>query len=154
MRKCGNPDDLRGRRVVVAALLWAMPGKELVHNVLTEVWRTQHAAVGERSFHEKRKLDQVVQRGAEFLQIGLDVCKYDAPLRGRVACGATTFFERFVVVRGCGVAGQEHKSLCPRDHRAFPPRHQAAGLQFFMGDEFHFSSVCASRMELKSALRT
>ena len=88
MRKCGNADDLRGRRVVVAALLGAMLSKELVHHVLAEVGRTQYAAVGERSFHEKRKLDQVVQRGAQFLQIGLDVRKYDAPLRDRVACGA------------------------------------------------------------------
>src|SRR5262249_33441295 len=60
MRKRGNPDDLRGRRIVVAAELWARLSKELVHHVLTEVGRAQYATSGKWSFHEKRKLDQVV----------------------------------------------------------------------------------------------
>src|SRR5215469_18634436 len=60
MRKRGNPNDLRGWRIVIAAVLWAMLSKELVHHVLTEVGRTQYATSWEWSFHEKRKLDQVV----------------------------------------------------------------------------------------------
>jgi hypothetical protein len=57
------------------AVLWAMLSKELVHHVLTEVGRTYHATGGKRSFHKKRELDQVVQRGAKFLQVGFDICK-------------------------------------------------------------------------------
>jgi hypothetical protein len=60
MRKRSNPDYLRGWRIVVAAVLWAMLSKELVHHVLTEVGRTQYATSGKWSFHEKRELDQVV----------------------------------------------------------------------------------------------
>src|SRR5262249_38386863 len=60
MRKRGNADDLRRRRIVIAAVLWAMPSKELIHHVLTEVGRTQYATSGKWSFHKKRKLDQVV----------------------------------------------------------------------------------------------
>src|SRR5436190_23561044 len=74
MGKGRNPDDLRGRRVVVAAMLRAMLGKEFVHHVLTEVGRTQCATGGERSFDVEGEPDQVIQRGAKFLQVGLDVC--------------------------------------------------------------------------------
>src|SRR5262245_51087036 len=73
MRKRRNADDLGGRRIVAAAMLRAMLREKRVHHVLTEVGRTQHAPVGERSFDEERQLDQMVERGAEFLQISLDV---------------------------------------------------------------------------------
>src|SRR4051812_15446123 len=137
MRKGSNPDYLRGRRIVVAAVLWAMLSKELVHHVLTEVGRTQYAAGGKWSLHEKRELDQMVQRGAKFLQVRFDICQYVAPLRCRVSYGTTTLFEGLVVVSGCGVASQEDKSFCPSNHCAFPPRHQTAALQLFMGHEVH-----------------
>src|SRR5262249_7082019 len=84
MRQRGDPDHLRGWGIVGAAVLWAMLGEELVQHVLTEVGRAHRAAAGKWSFHEKGELDQVVERGAELLQVGFDIGQYGAPLRGRV----------------------------------------------------------------------
>src|SRR5215510_2236346 len=58
MRKRHNPDDLRGRRIVFAAVLGAMLSEEFVQHVLTEVGGTHDAASGKRSFHEERELDR------------------------------------------------------------------------------------------------
>jgi hypothetical protein len=50
MRKRSNPDDLRGRRIVVAAELWAMLSKELVHHVLTELGELNTPPAGNGPF--------------------------------------------------------------------------------------------------------
>jgi hypothetical protein len=45
-------------------------------------------------------LDRAKQRGAELLQVGFDIGEDVAPLRGPLSCGATTLFERLVVLSG------------------------------------------------------
>jgi hypothetical protein len=107
------------------------------------LWLAGPASQGRASVVQSLRSETSMSRRQKLTMIFLKrVC-------GGVAYGATIFFERFVVVSGCGVAGQEDKSLCPRDRCAFPPRHQTTGLQFFMGDEFHISSLCGSSTELK-----
>src|SRR5262245_66494140 len=117
-----------------------MLSKELVHDVLAEVGRTQYAPCGEWPLHKKRKPDQMIQGGAKFLQVGFNICKYVAPLRCRISNSAPPLFEWFVVVGSGGVASQKNKSFCPGDDRAFPPRHQTAALQFFVEPELHCPS--------------
>src|SRR5262245_60460214 len=41
------------------------------------------------------------------------------------------------------VASQKNKSFCPGDDRAFPPRHETAALQFFVGYEL-LSLLCGT----------
>src|SRR5262245_26360991 len=72
-------------------------------------------------------------------------------MRCRVSDGTTALFEGLVVVGGCGVASQEDKSSCPGDHGAFPPRHQTATLQLFMGHELHFFLPMIAGMESRYA---
>src|SRR5262245_61908547 len=107
MRERRNPDDFRRRRIVGAAVLWAMLCKEFVQHVLTEIGRAQYASVGERSFHKERESDQMIQRRAELLQIGLYVREDVTPLCRRVSCGTASLLERIVIVSGRRVAGQK-----------------------------------------------
>jgi hypothetical protein len=111
MRERRNPDDFRGRGIVVAAVFCAMLSKEFVHHVLTEIRRAQHASVGERSLHKECKPDQMIQRSAELLQIGLDIREDVTPLCRRISDGTTSLFEWIVIVSGCGIAGQKNKSF-------------------------------------------
>jgi hypothetical protein len=60
MRKRLNPDYLRGWRVVVTTVLWAMLSKKFVHHVLTEIRRTQYASIGEWPLHKECKPDQMI----------------------------------------------------------------------------------------------
>ena len=100
MRERHNSDDLRGRRIVGATVLWAMLSKEFIQHVLAEIRRAQDAPVGERSLHKEGKPDQMIQRSAELFQIGLYIREDVAPLCRRVAYGTAALFERFVVVSG------------------------------------------------------
>jgi hypothetical protein len=112
--------------------------KERIHNVLAEVGRAQHAARGKGPFHEKRQLDQVIERAAKLLQVGFDVGQDGTPLRGRVADRAAAPVERLVVVGGRGVAGEKNEAFGAGDHGAFAPGHQPSALHLLMGHELHF----------------
>src|SRR5262249_52359208 len=133
-----NPDDFRGRRIVGAAVFWAMLRKEFVEHVLTKVRRAQHAAVGERSLHKEGQPDQVFQRRAEFLQIGLYVGEYVVPLCRRVADGSAALLEWIIIVGGRGISGQEDKPFGSGDHRTLAPWHLTAALELLVRHELQF----------------
>src|SRR5262245_4726369 len=116
-----------------------MLGKEFVQHVLTEIRRAQYAAVGKRSLHKEGKPDQMFQRSAELLQIGLYVREDVAPLCRRVSCSATSLFEWIVVVGGCGITSQKDKSFGSRDDCAFAPWHQTAAFQLLVSHELQLS---------------
>src|SRR6516165_9567102 len=91
-----------------------MLSKKFVHHVLAEIGRAQYASVGERFLHKECKPDQMIQRTAELLQIGLYIRQYVMPLCGRVSYGtATSLFEWIVIVSGCGITGQKDKPFAP-----------------------------------------
>ena len=104
MRERRNSDDFRGWGIVVAAVFWAMLSKEIVQHVHTEIGGTQYASVGERSLHKECKPDQMFERRAELLQIGLYIDEYVAPLCRRVSYGTSSLFEGIIIVSGCGIA--------------------------------------------------
>ncbi len=56
MRERHNPDDLRGRRIVGATVLWAMLSKEFVQHVLAEIWRLKTPPLGNGPFTKKVSL--------------------------------------------------------------------------------------------------
>jgi hypothetical protein len=66
LRKRCNPDHFRGWRVVVAAVLRAMLGKELVQHVQAKIGRAQNAAIGKWPFDEEGQPDEMIERTAEF----------------------------------------------------------------------------------------
>src|SRR5262245_39144309 len=117
-----------------------MLSKEVVQHVLTEIGRTQYAAIGERSLHKECKPDQMIQRTAELLQVGLYVHEYVAPLCGRVSGGTTSLFERIVIVNGCRIAGQKDKSFRSCDDCALAPWHQTAALPLLVITSSNFPS--------------
>src|SRR5262245_40369163 len=157
MRERRNPDDFRRRRVVGAAMLWAMLCKEFVQHVLTEVRRAQYASVGERSLHKEGEPDQMIQRRAELLQIGFYVREDVTPLCRRVSYRTGALFEWLVTVSGCRVAGQKDKSFRSGDDRALAPWHQTAAFELLVSHEIQFSpptvggkagGACRSRVAL------
>src|SRR6516225_11004662 len=115
-----------------------MPSKEFVQHVQTEIRRTQHASVGERSLHKEGKPDQMIQRSAELLQIGLYICEYVMPLCRRVSYGAASLLEWIVIVSSCGIAGQKDKSFRSRDDCALAPWHQTAAFPLLVGHELQY----------------
>src|SRR5262245_49337811 len=134
-----NPDDFRRRGIVVTAVLRTIAGKEFVQYVQTEIGRTQYASIGERPLHKEGKPDQMVERGAEFLQIGLYVREYVPPLCRRVPYGTTSLFEWIVIVSGCRIAGQKDKSFRACDDCALAPWHQTVALPLLVSHELQFS---------------
>jgi hypothetical protein len=78
------------------------------------LWLAGPASRGRASVAQSLRRETSMSRRQKLTMIFLKrVC-------GGVAYGATIFFERFVVVSGCGVAGQEDKSLCPETAVPFP----------------------------------
>src|SRR6516162_405957 len=116
-----------------------MLSKEFVQHVQTEIGRTQYASVGERSLHEECKPDQMIQRSAQLLQIGLYIREYVTPLRRHVSHGTASLFEWIVIVSGCGVTGQKDKSFRSGDDCALAPWHQTAAFKLLVSHKLQFS---------------
>src|SRR4030095_10512565 len=101
-----TPITSEGWRVVIAAMLRAMLGKEFVQHVQPKIGRTQHAAIGKWPLHKEGQPDEIVEAAAEFLQIRLDVGENGAPLRRCIAGRAASLADRIIIVDGRRVSGK------------------------------------------------